>query len=622
MPTFVSDYTAIVSGWSWSETEGTPTVVTYSFETSAPGYLSDSYSQAFIDSFVPFTQTEIGYARQALAMWAAVSGIVFVEVSAGEGDIRFGNYDLDYSSHAGSGAFAYYPGRSLYSYNTYDSELAGDVFMGVHMMNSSWVLHGLLHEIGHAIGLEHPHGGEIQLEDAYDNGTYTVMSYSGQRQELGEFDDDAVTFIYGPATFTASTTGGIEAFAVDEAAFTTTQTWGHAGSEIAGTSLHDSIMAGGGNDLVGGFRGDDLLHGGGGQDTLIGSEGADTLIGGAGDDRLIGGPSSSSRSGTDWVSFAGTAADVVIDLGVYESGDYVSGQATGSATGTDSLYGIDNAIGGGGSDGITGNGWNNVLEGRAGNDTLWGFGGDDTLRGGSGRDRLLGEAGDDVLVGGGWHDTMLGGNGEDRLEGGPGNDVLRGNGGFDTIIGGSGSDVVYGGVQADRVLGGLGQDRLFGGDGRDTIEGGAGNDLLRGEVGHDRLNGGLGDDSVYGGTQDDVVMGGPGNDLVAGGSGYDRVAGGAGNDVLTGGSNADRFLFSDGHGDDTITDFNATNDAEKIDLSAVSAIDSLADLDLSDPSNGAATQVGADVLIDTGAGNSITLENVLLADLDGNDFIF
>ena len=61
--------------------------------------------------------------------------------------------------------------------------------------------------------------------------------------------------------------------------------------------------------------------------------------------------------------------------------------------------------------------------------------------------------------------------------------------------------------------------------------------------------------------------------------------------------------------------------AEQIDLSAVSAIASLADLDLADPNAGAVTQVGADVVIDLSGGNSVTLLNVRLGDLDAGDFL-
>ena len=69
-------------------------------------------------------------------------------------------------------------------------------------------------------------------------------------------------------------------------------------------------------------------------------------------------------------------------------------------------------------------------------------------------------------------------------------------------------------------------------------------------------------------------------------------------------------------------DFDAFNALEKIDLSGVSSITGLGDLNLGDDTLGAATQDGSDVLIDTGGGNSIRLTNVTLSDLDAGDFIF
>ena len=93
-------------------------------------------------------------------------------------------------------------------------------------------------------------------------------------------------------------------------------------------------------------------------------------------------------------------------------------------------------------------------------------------------------------------------------------------------------------------------------------------------------------------------------------------------DRLTGGAHNDIFVFADGDGNDTIADFEATNGQEKIDLSAVSAISGLGALNLANPNAGAATQVGVDVVIDTGGGNSVTLLNVNIGDLDGSDFVF
>ncbi|MFC6582911.1 hypothetical protein [Sulfitobacter aestuariivivens] len=89
---------------------------------------------------------------------------------------------------------------------------------------------------------------------------------------------------------------------------------------------------------------------------------------------------------------------------------------------------------------------------------------------------------------------------------------------------------------------------------------------------------------------------------------------------MTGGFNADTFVFSDfgtGFGQDTINDFDANNDLERIDLSDVSAIVNMFDL-LSNHTS----QINTNVLIDAGDGNSIVLRNVSVDDLDAEDFIF
>ncbi|MEZ5715118.1 MAG: calcium-binding protein [Paracoccaceae bacterium] len=257
--------------------------------------------------------------------------------------------------------------------------------------------------------------------------------------------------------------------------------------------------------------------------------------------------------------------------------------------------------------------------------------GNDVVLTGAGNDTVDALGGNDRVLGGGGNDFLRGGDGQDRLVGDIGNDHLLGEAGRDTILGGSGDDVCQGGDGNDRILGGNDQDDLYGedgddvilgGTGRDTLTGGVGNDVLRGNGGFDTLLGGLGDDSMTGGAQADVLFGIAGNNTMEGGGGFDRLVSGIGDDLMTGNFNADIFVFEDGNGNDTITDFAATIAAEKIDLSGVSAITGLADLNLASATAGAATQVGADVVIDTGGGNSITLLNVTLSDLDGTDFIF
>ena len=79
----------------------------------------------------------------------------------------------------------------------------------------------------------------------------------------------------------------------------------------------------------------------------------------------------------------------------------------------------------------------------------------------------------------------------------------------------------------------------------------------------------------------------------------------------------DRFVFEDKFGKDVITDFNARNRKEKIDLSDVTAITSMKDLRTNHMS-----QKDGDVVIKVGKNNRITLDDVDMGQLDASDFIF
>ena len=381
--------------------------------------------------------------------------------------------------------------------------------------------------------------------------------------------------------------------------------------QVRGTDYDDVLTAAG---LTRGIRfegeaGADSLTGGASDDRLEGDDGNDTLNGGSGADSLEGG------AGADRA-----------DAGV--GNDSVEG-----GSGDDSL------LGGGGFDTLLGGADSDTLDGGNGADSLEGGSGADLLLGGAGFDNLHGDAGNDTLSGGSTADRLYGGDDNDVLRGGSnvgltkdglfgeaGDDTLFGEGGFDVLDGGTGDDSLDGGDQADNLYGGTGNDTLLGGNGLDRLfggadddfgQGGAGNDGLFGQQGNDSLEGEAGNDRFFGGTGNDSLLGGADNDTLYGGAGFDTLEGGAGNDTLQGDFNADRFVFSDGHGVDVITDFAALNIYERIDLAGVSAID-----DLSDLLSNHASQSGSDVLIDTGSGNSITLQNVLLADLDATDFMF
>ncbi len=231
----------------------------------------------------------------------------------------------------------------------------------------------------------------------------------------------------------------------------------------------------------------------------------------------------------------------------------------------------------------------------------------ETVNAGSGADTLVGDDFANQLSGGGGNDMIEGGGGRDLLSGGRGDDTILGGTGRDTIFGGGGDDNVRGGRQADLIRGNGGNDTLRGDGGNDTIAGGNGNDRVIGGGGNDRLVGGRGNDTLRGGNGDDRLIGGDGDDILNGGRGDDRMVGRTGADV---------FIFADGHGADTIRDFDVAELGEVIDLGRVGSITSMAEM------NAAAMDTTDGVLIDFGGGNSVLLLDVTEADLTADDFLF
>ena len=117
---------------------------------------------------------------------------------------------------------------------------------------------------------------------------------------------------------------------------------------------------------------------------------------------------------------------------------------------------------------------------------------------------------------------------------------------------------------------------------------------------------------LNGGNGPDVVDGFAGGDTVNGGNGPDVLVGGVG-DVLTGGDGPDIFLFRPHFGANTITDFDVHNDSIQFDKSLfTSGADILAHH---------ATDTAAGVVIDDGAGDTVTLAGVHLSQLSAGMFL-
>jgi len=332
-----------------------------------------------------------------------------------------------------------------------------------------------------------------------------------------------------------------------------------AGSRLHGGAAAETFIGGAGRDVFEGAGGGDILAGLTGDDELHGGAGDDILDGGVGTDLLDGG------AGFDLADYSTAGGSVVVDLRI------TGVQQT--ALGPDTLVSIEGVIGGN---------YNDTLTGAASDDTLMGSGGDDLLDGGAGSDFLLG------------------GLGADRLLGGAGADTLAEISGSNYLRGGDGDDVIAGGVGFDDANGNEGNDSISTSSGDDYAVGGKGDDLLAGDAGADLVWGNLGNDTCDGGDGNDQVRGGQGDDLIAGGAGDDFVSGDRGADTVAGGQGADLFHGSQDCGIDRLIDFHSwEGDRVLLDSGTTYTVN----------------QVGADTVIDMGAGNQMILVGVNLSTL-------
>jgi serralysin len=355
-------YINALAGTASMLTAGRDNVVTYHFDNGA--------SRAW-------TAEEKAGMRAALDAWAAVANVSFVEVATrAEADISEALYSRSLMTLlVGPGVTA------LHAYPDGDADVFGGIYSitgqpgDAHFnLNLYGVTAGsrnlqiFMHEIGHALGLDHPHDSE------FGSG---VLPGVTSPTSLGDFDLNQNIFTlmsyntFGTPTATSGNAAGPMAF--DIAAI----------QKLYGANMDYQS----GNSVY----------------TLSSAPTANFW-------KCLW-----DTGGVDWISYVGTAA-TVIDL---RAANLLQGpHAGGWLSFADGAYGgftiakgvvIENASGGGGNDQLTGNAANNTILGKSGNDRIVGCGGQDKLFGGTGIDRLVGGQGADILSGGQGADRLTGG---------------------------------------------------------------------------------------------------------------------------------------------------------------------------------------------------------------------
>ncbi len=299
--------------WNSTAPLGTGAVITYAFKAqSALPPFADLPEGAEAS---PFTAAQKKAFRAALDEFEANCDIRYVEV---DGPAMIDAYGV---SNSDLGGYAYYP--FVTGARTGRSDLAID-WSNHSGIGSAWAMETLLHEIGHAVGLSHPHDGAARLTSRLDSGDNTVMSYNFTTADghLERLDREALERIYGADQ--------------DSRDWKITAT--DAGIRIAGTK---------GSDCIIGADRNCVLQGKDGKDRLIGREHDDRLDGGAGSDKLWGGAGRDRLDGRD-------------------GNDKIRGE-----DGADRLYG------GAGKDKLWGGAGDDRLKGDSGNDRMWGGDGSD-----------------------------------------------------------------------------------------------------------------------------------------------------------------------------------------------------------------------------------------------------
>ena len=379
--------------------------------------------------------------------------------------------------------------------------------------------------------------------------------------------------------------------------------------------------------------------------------------------------------GSDTLHINGTGAGDMI--GVLTDGQNVALTGVGNilveATGVENIV----VTGGAGNDTINASG---LIAGLT-QLTIDGGPGDDLIVGSQGADLLRGGAGNDTVIGGRGNDTALLGNGNDTFiwNPGDGSDLVKGQGGFDTLLfnganiaenidisaNGHGALFTRDVANVTMDLNSIEQIKFNALGGADNI---VVNDLSGTDVKQVTLDlagtqgGTVGDGAVDTVTVDGdagknqitvtaagtalvvsglsaqvtvdhaeasdrlIINGGAGNDTinasaVPAGAAALTLAGGAGNDVLIGSSGNDTFLFTFGEsGHDVVKGFQAHGAGPQGDVVALSGF---ADQSFAQAlADGHIAQSGADVVISDGAHVVATLQNVVLASLHANDFVF
>jgi hypothetical protein len=296
---------------------GNDTVMYYSFPQSIPAYNTQGEDQ---NGYLGFNDLQIKRTKEALAYISSIINVQFVETSNPNqvNTISFAN-----NTQSDSAGYAYLPS---------DESIGSDIFLdkGINstltLRDGQYQTYTLIHELGHALGLEHPFGSvdatssssdAPHLTSAEDSTIWTVMSYDYSSFafyfKFSPLDIAALQYLYGPSAsskagdnthqlwetlpnfiWDGGGTDTLDAQNLTQGAtiYLAPGHWGYIGNTKADTiTSAGQVTVNFGTtieNLFGTFF-DDQLFGNDVENSIDGSLGNDCLFGGLGNDTLDGG---------------------------------------------------------------------------------------------------------------------------------------------------------------------------------------------------------------------------------------------------------------------------------------------------------------------------------------------
>ena len=347
-------------------------VIKYAFPSIALSTWSDSDKSGF----TPFNEAQQAFVKGALAYIETVINVRFQLVEdASQPDV------LSFANNAQTGSAGYTTGSLGSSkWVVFLNNTGNSADNNLAPKDGNYGALTIIHEIGHAIGLKHPHNQTVDglsasdgpfLSAAEDKTSYTQLSYNSFRVDYeGKFrvlDIAALQYLYGPAkvagnaphqtgdnvyTLSPSTLnfiwdgGGVDTLDARAADRGLTLSLEPGAQSHFGATPAELITAAGQitinfgttienaqgtafDDILAGNAAANILTGNRGNDRLTGGDGDDMLDGGAGDDQLNGG------IGIDTARYTSLFADARFTL---EKGSL---RLATNSEGTDSLAAMD-----------------------------------------------------------------------------------------------------------------------------------------------------------------------------------------------------------------------------------------------------------------------------------------